>query len=115
MAEDALIPGFHLEDVAPGDGRPAAPGDRVTVRYRGWVEGGREIDPPDGGRTELTLGRGEVIEGWERGIEGMRVGGVRRLVIPPDLGYRTLGLPELSIPGDAILVFEIELSYLAER
>lgn len=109
MAEDAVIPGFDMKDIVEGDGPPAAKGDRVEVRYKGWIEGVQAIVAPDGGETALVLGKGDVIEGWDRGIEGMRPGGVRRIVIPPALGYRSLGLPELGIPGDAVLVFEIEL------
>jgi rhodanese-related sulfurtransferase len=80
------------------------------VHYTGWLEDGTKFDSSrDRNRPfEVTLGAGQVIPGWERGIEGMRVGGVRELIIPPELGYGSRGAGGV-IPPDATLRFEIEL------
>jgi FKBP-type peptidyl-prolyl cis-trans isomerase FkpA len=90
----------------------AAAGNRVTVGYAGWFydtarpEGkGQQFDANAG--YPFTLGTGQVIRGWDQGVTGMRVGGQRRLIIPPDLAYGTTGY--LSIPPNATLVFDIAL------
>jgi len=103
--------------LAPGSGSTARRGSRLTVHYTGWLY---DSDRPDGkgkqfdssiGSEPFTfrLGAGEVIPGWDQGFEGMHVGGKRRLVIPPDLGYGSTGMPAAGIPGNAGLVFEMEL------
>lgn len=96
-----------IEESKVGDGDVAERGSEVTMKYRGTLEAdGSEFDAAS--RFDFTLGAGEVIKGWDKGIEGMRVGGKRRLVIPPKLGYGKRGSPP-EIPGDATLVFEVEL------
>ncbi|OGR07599.1 MAG: hypothetical protein A2341_11940 [Deltaproteobacteria bacterium RIFOXYB12_FULL_58_9] len=102
-------PGFLLEDLREGNGRGASQGDRLSVRYTGWLEGQRAIEFPGGNESTFVLGNRHVIEGWDLGLVGLKVGGLRRLVVPPNLGYRSRGVPELNIPKNATLVFEIEL------
>ena len=103
--------GLRYKDLVVGDGTAAAPGHSVVTRYDGWLSDGRRFDagvypPPEGGT--LILGTGDVIAGWDQGIAGMRVGGKRQLVIPPELGYGASGSRGV-IPGGATLVFEVEL------
>jgi FKBP-type peptidyl-prolyl cis-trans isomerase FkpA len=106
----------HL-DLALGEGAPARRGARLSVHYTGWLydssrpdNKGRQFDSSVGGDPfTFSLGAGEVIPGWDRGFEGMRVGGKRRLIIPPDLGYGSTGVPGAGIPANAGLVFEMEL------
>lgn len=76
------------------------------MKYRGTLEDGTDFDTAS--KFEFTLGAGEVIKGWDNGIEGMRVGGKRRLTIPPKLGYGRRGSPP-EIPPSATLVFDVEL------
>ena len=96
-----------IDEVRVGEGHLAKRGDDVTVKYRGTLESdGSEFDSAS--RFDFMLGVGEVIKGWDKGIEGMRVGGKRKLVIPPKLGYGKRGSPP-EIPGDATLVFDVEL------
>lgn len=100
---------LEIEDTAVGAGPAAAPGHRVTVHYEGRLRDGAMFDSSRtrGQPFSFTLGRGQVIRGWEIGIEGMRVGGTRRLTIPPEYGYgdRDLGI----IPPRSTLVFDVEL------
>ncbi len=103
----------HLikEDLVIGKGQVAEAGQDVVVHYRGWLhEGGRQFDSSRARRDPLdfALGAGDVIPGWDQGIPGMRVGGTRRLTIPPALAYREHGLAGV-IPPDATLVFDVEL------
>ena len=106
---------FNQTDLRVGTGPAATAGNVIAVHYTGWL-----YDPtrPDNkgiqfetsaGRTpfEFTLGRGNVIEGWDRGLEGLRVGGLRRLVVPPSLAYGAVR--QGPIPPNTGLVFEIEL------
>lgn len=98
-----------IEEIAEGEGPAAAPGHRVSVHYDGRLPDGTPFDSSRerGQPFAFTLGRGQVIRGWEIGIEGMKAGGRRRLTIPPELGYgdRDLGL----IPPNSTLVFDVEL------
>ena len=103
---------FSIEDLRVGTGQEAMNGDELSVDYTGWL-----YDPNapenkgtqfDSGNFPFTLGAGQVIQGWDQGLLGMRVGGLRRIVIPPDLGYGDSGVPP-TIPGDATLLFEVEL------
>ena len=90
-----------------GDGRVAARGDELTVRYAGWLVDGTAFTTPSEPPVAFKLGAGMVIAGWERGLSGMRVGGRRQLVIAPELGYgRKQSGP---IPPNSVLVFDIEL------
>jgi FKBP-type peptidyl-prolyl cis-trans isomerase len=101
--------GLGVVDLRVGSGALAKIGDRVAVHYDGYLADGQSFDSSRkrGRPFELELGAGHVIKGWEEGLVGMREGGLRRLIIPPHLGYgsRNVG----SIPPDSILEFEIEL------
>ena len=107
---------YSQTDLRVGTGAEATAGRRVTVHYTGWLYAasapenkGQQIDSSASrGPYPFTLGRGDVIRGWDQGVVGMRVGGQRRLVIPPALGYGAGGNPPV-IPPNATLVFDIEL------
>lgn len=99
------------EDLTVGEGPAAEAGDKVSVQYVGVLYGnGKEFDSNwgSGQPFEVELGAGQVIQGWDQGLEGMQVGGVRRLIIPPDLAYGEAGSPP-AIPKNATLVFQVEL------
>ncbi len=98
-----------VTDLVIGTGEVATAGSLVTVHYTGSLANGQTFDSSltRGEPFEFTLGRGAVIAGWDLGLEGMKVGGKRRLVIPPALGY---GVADYGpIPGNSTLVFEVEL------
>jgi FKBP-type peptidyl-prolyl cis-trans isomerase len=98
-----------IEDVTVGTGAEARPGGTVTVHYTGTLDNGSRFDSSrDRGPFSFLLGGGRVIQGWDQGVAGMRVGGVRRLVIPAELGYGDQGAPPV-IPPRSTLHFEIEL------
>ncbi|OGO50914.1 MAG: hypothetical protein A2148_02115 [Chloroflexi bacterium RBG_16_68_14] len=101
--------GLQIIDLQVGDGATAEAGRTISVHYTGWLEDGTKFDSSlDRGQPfEFVLGVGDVIEGWDRGVEGMKVGGKRRLVIPPELAYGEAGRG--SIPPNATLTFEVEL------
>ena len=102
--------GLQYIDLAVGDGLDARRGDEVTVHYTGWLEDGTKFDSSlDRGQPfSFPLGRGRVIQGWDQGVAGMKVGGKRKLMIPAKLGYGKRGAGDL-IPPNANLVFEVEL------
>jgi len=102
--------GLQYQELVVGDGAEAAPGNAVVVHYTGWLVDGAKFDSSvDAGQPfSFTLGAGEVIAGWDEGVAGMRVGGKRKLVVPPDLGYGARGYPPV-IPRSATLVFDVEL------
>lgn len=109
-ASAAPLPaGLVVQDETVGTGPAAAVGDRVSVHYTGWLTDGTKFDSSIDRNTPLqfTLGNGEVIEGWDKGVVGMKVGGKRKLTIPPELAYGSAGRG--PIPPDATLVFEITL------
>jgi len=102
--------GLYYKDLVMGTGATASAGYTVRVKYSGWLVNGAQFDTTDGKTPdyfEFLLNAGKVIKGWDEGVQGMKVGGKRQLVIPPELGYGTSGSG--SIPGNAILVFEIIL------
>ena len=102
---------LEIEDGPPRSGRAAKTGDTVHVQYTGTLMDGTKFDSSydHGGQPfKFTLGKGEVIQGWDQGVVGMKVGGKRRLRIPPALGYGASGSPP-TIPPNAGLVFDIEL------
>jgi len=101
--------GLHYTDLAVGNGPAAGRGSTVAVQYTGWLANGRQFDSSRGGNPlEFRIGNHEVIEGWDEGLTGMKVGGKRKLVIPPALAYGAEGSPPV-IPANATLVFEVEL------
>jgi FKBP-type peptidyl-prolyl cis-trans isomerase FkpA len=101
---------FAVEDTVPGNGAQAKPGDQVRVHYTGALTDGTVFDSskPRGTPFEFRIGQGMVIKGFERGVVGMKVGGVRKVTIPPELGYGKRGAPP-QIPPNATLIFDIEL------
>jgi FKBP-type peptidyl-prolyl cis-trans isomerase len=102
--------GLKIEDKKEGAGEPCKTGDVVQVHYTGWLKNGKEFDSSRkrGKPFAIELGAGSVIKGWEEGVPGMKVGGIRRLEIPPALAYGSKGAGK-SIPPNAVLIFEIEL------
>ncbi len=102
---------IKIETVQEGSGQEAKTGDAVTVNYTGKLTDGTIFDSSlKPGRTsfQFTLGQGRVIQGWEIGVLGMKVGEKRMLTVPPELGYGPSGYPPV-IPGNATLLFEVEL------
>ena len=106
--------GLQYEDTVPGTGATATAGRRVSVHYTGWLwhdgQAGRQFDSSKGRGEPFSfrLGGGEVIGGWDEGVQGMQVGGTRVLLIPPHLGYGAYGAGGV-IPPNATLKFEVEL------
>lgn len=99
-----------IEDISLGEGAEAQAGKEVTVHYTGWLLDGAKFDSSrDRGQPfSFPLGAGHVIKGWDQGVAGMKVGGVRKLTIPSELGYGERGAGGV-IPPHAVLVFEVEL------
>jgi FKBP-type peptidyl-prolyl cis-trans isomerase len=108
--------GLKYEDIKEGTGAAAAKGDTVDVHYTGWLKDGKKFDSSkDRGKPfSFSLGAGQVIKGWDEGVQGMKVGGVRKLIIPPDLGYGARGAGGV-IPPNAELTFEVELLKIKGR
>lgn len=102
--------GLRYVDIECGDGEEAAKGDSVEVHYVGKLENGKKFDASrDRGQTlPFQIGAGQLIAGFDEGVVGMKVGGVRELTIPPELGYGEAGQPPV-IPPNATLIFEVEL------
>ena len=102
--------GLQIEEITEGTGAEAKSGQNVKVHYTGWLTDGKKFDSSkDRGQPfGFKLGGGQVIRGWDEGVEGMKVGGVRKLTIPPELGYGARGAGGVIPPG-ATLVFEVEL------
>jgi FKBP-type peptidyl-prolyl cis-trans isomerase FkpA len=102
--------GLVIEELAVGEGAEAAKGNRVSVHYTGWLTDGSKFDSSVDRNDpfDFPLGRGHVIPGWDEGVAGMKVGGKRKLTIPPHLGYGASGAGGV-IPPNATLVFEVEL------
>ena len=100
--------GLKITELTLGDGQEATPGTNVSVNYKGTLDNGKEFDSSYGrGPFEFSLGAGMVIKGWDEGVAGMKVGGKRKLVIPPELGYGSRGIG--PIPPNSVLTFEVEL------
>ena len=98
------------EDIKVGTGAEAKSGQRVTVHYVGTLTTGSKFDSSRDRNEgfDFMLGAGDVISGWDQGVAGMKVGGIRKLTIPPELAYGPRGYPPV-IPPNATLVFEVEL------
>lgn len=115
MSEKITDSGLKYEDLSEGEGDLAAAGHRVSVHYTGWLLDGDKFDSSlDRNQPfQFTLGKGMVIRGWDEGVAGMKVGGKRRLTIPPQLGYGARGAGGV-IPPNATLVFDVELLAISE-
>jgi len=101
---------LQIDELKVGTGKEAKAGQRVTVHYVGTLTNGNKFDSSRdrGEGFEFNLGAGEVIKGWDQGVAGMKVGGMRKLTIPPELGYGARGFPPV-IPANSTLIFEVEL------
>ena len=106
--------GLIIDEVVVGSGDTAAAGQHVTVHYTGWLfengVAGKKFDSSKdrGDPFDFPLGAGHVIRGWDEGVQGMRIGGTRKLTIPPEMGYGARGAGG-AIPPNATLLFEVEL------
>ena len=120
-SSSSVLPGpppeYKVIDLTPGAGGSPHAGDRITVNYTGWLydrsrpdNKGKQFDTSIGHEPfTFTLRAGEVIPGWDMGFDNMKLGGTRRLIIPPHLGYGAQGTPDGGIPPNAALVFEMQL------
>ncbi len=102
--------GLQYWDIKVGTGAVATSGSRVKMHYTGWLDTGKKFDSTVEAHQpySFTLGKGEVIKGWDEGIEGMKVGGKRQLRIPPELAYGEDGHPP-QVPPNATLIFDVQL------
>jgi FKBP-type peptidyl-prolyl cis-trans isomerase FkpA len=105
-----LPSGIKYEDLVVGTGAEAVAGKKISVHYTGTLENGKKFDSSRDRNQpfQLTLGAGMVIKGWDEGLVGMKVGGKRKLTIPPDAAYGAAGRPPV-IPPNSILIFDTEL------
>lgn len=116
-SDSVVISRLTKIDQKVGSGKEALPGNTVYVHYTGWLhdpfankERGNKFDSSVGQQPfSFTIGSGRVIKGWEQGVAGMKVGGKRTLIIPPELGYGAAGAGNGMIPPNAYLIFDIEL------
>ncbi len=110
MSTTTTETGLQIEEIRVGTGDTAAVGQFVSVHCTGWLTNGSKFDSSKDRDEpfEFPLGQRTVIAGWDEGVQGMRVGGVRKLTIPPHLGYGARGAGGV-IPPNATLVFEVEL------
>jgi FKBP-type peptidyl-prolyl cis-trans isomerase FkpA len=114
MAATTTPSGLTIEEIVVGSGEAAGAGQQVTVHYTGWLTNGSKFDSSKdrGEPFVFPLGKGQVIKGWDEGVQGMKVGGKRKLTIPPALGYGARGAGGVIPPG-ATLLFEVELLKVA--
>ena len=110
MSEKITDTGLKYEDIAVGEGKAAAAGQTVRVHYTGWLTNGTKFDSSLDRNDPFSfpLGGGRVIRGWDEGVQGMQVGGRRKLTIPSPLAYGSSGAGGV-IPPNATLIFEVEL------
>jgi len=110
MSSITTASGLTIEDTVIGEGAAAAAGRDVTVHYSGWLADGTQFDSSKEKQDpfQFTLGKKEVMAGWEEGLSGMKVGGTRKLTVPPQLAYGEDGAGD-TIPPNATLTFEVEL------
>ncbi|MCM2307265.1 MAG: FKBP-type peptidyl-prolyl cis-trans isomerase [Sulfuritalea sp.] len=110
MSQITTASGLVFEEIIVGEGAEAFAGQMVTVHYTGWLTDGSKFDSSKDRNDpfRFALGRGQVIGGWDEGVQGMKIGGTRKLTIPPALGYGARGAGGV-IPPNATLVFEVEL------
>lgn len=110
MTQTTTPSGLVIEELEVGGGATAAKGQTVSVHYTGWLTNGSKFDSSKDRNDpfQFPLGAGYVIKGWDEGVQGMQVGGKRKLTIPPELGYGARGAGGV-IPPNATLVFEVEL------
>ncbi|AHB77492.1 MULTISPECIES: FKBP-type peptidyl-prolyl cis-trans isomerase [Pandoraea] len=110
MSTITISSGLEYDDLQVGEGAEAVAGKTVSVHYTGWLTDGTKFDSSKDRNQpfDFVLGGGMVIRGWDEGVQGMKVGGKRKLVIPPQLGYGARGAGGV-IPPNATLVFEVEL------
>ncbi|EMK01969.1 FKBP-type peptidyl-prolyl cis-trans isomerase [Leptospira sp. WS58.C1] len=101
--------GLVIKDIKKGTGKEAFNGSNVTVHYTGWLTNGKKFDSSKDRGTpfRFDLGAGQVIRGWDKGVQGMKEGGIRKLTIPPEMGYGSSGAG--TIPPNSTLIFEVEL------
>jgi FKBP-type peptidyl-prolyl cis-trans isomerase len=102
--------GLQYVDLVTGNGKMAKTGDMAVVHYTGWLKDGTKFDSSKDRNKpfQFSLGAGRVIKGWDEGVVGMKIGGKRKLIIPPELGYGARGAGR-AIPPNATLTFEVEL------
>lgn len=108
--QDGLaVPQLETQDLEIGAGKTALTGAIVSIHYTGWFNRAKFDTSLSRDPLEFRLGKGEVLRGWDQGIPGMKVGGKRRLTLPPDFAYGAKGSPGGAIPPNSVLVFEIQL------
>jgi FKBP-type peptidyl-prolyl cis-trans isomerase FkpA len=110
MTQVTTASGLIIEELVVGEGVEATAGQQVSVHYTGWLTNGTKFDSSKDRNDpfEFALGARHVIAGWDEGVQGMKIGGTRKLTIPPELGYGARGAGGV-IPPNATLVFEVEL------
>jgi FKBP-type peptidyl-prolyl cis-trans isomerase FkpA len=114
MTQTTTSSGLIIEDSVVGSGDEASAGQSVSVHYTGWLTDGKKFDSSKDRNDpfQFQLGARRVIAGWDEGVQGMKIGGTRKLTIPPELGYGARGAGGV-IPPNATLVFEVELLAIA--
>jgi FKBP-type peptidyl-prolyl cis-trans isomerase FkpA len=110
MTQVTTASGLIIEELVVGEGAEATAGQQVSVHYTGWLTNGKKFDSSKDRNDpfEFALGARQVIAGWDEGVQGMKIGGTRKLTIPPELGYGARGAGGV-IPPNATLVFDVEL------